>query len=117
MTIDFRAIEATCRRFIFNAYLLESQFLHDAPAGLVSVEVADADCLRAKVAERVSNSCVCRLRRHALSGVFRRHPVPCLIDVLLMGKIQCGSNDEIPVDPMESGQCALLGSGNPSLAE
>src|ERR1700751_2450881 len=68
MTIEFRAIEATCRRFTFNAYLLESQFLHDASAGLVSVEVADAHCLRAKVAERVPNSCVCRLRRHALSG-------------------------------------------------
>ena len=111
MTIEFRAIEATCRRFILNAYLLESQFLHDAPTGLVAVEIADADCLRAKVAERVPNSCVCRLRRHALSGVFRRHPVPCLIDVLLIGKIQCGSNDEIPVDPMESGQrdsCLIL---------
>ena len=66
MTIEFRAIEATCRRFIFNPYLLESQFLHDAPTGLVSVEIADADCLRAKVAERVPNSCVCRLRRHVL---------------------------------------------------
>src|SRR5438105_2105503 len=47
----------------------------------------------------------CRLRRHALSGVFRRHPVSGLIDVWLIGNIQCGSDDEIPVDPVESGQC------------
>jgi hypothetical protein len=79
--------------------------LRDASARLVSVEVPDTDCLRAKVAERVPNSCVCRLRRHALSGVFRRHPVSCLIHFLLIGKIQCGSGNEIPVDPMESGQC------------
>src|SRR6266404_4089814 len=84
---------------------LESQFLYDAPARLVSVEVADADCLRTKVAERVTNSCVCRLRRHALSGVFGRHPVSGLIDVWLTGNIQRGSDDEIPVDPVESGQC------------
>src|ERR1700727_3549697 len=108
MTIEFRAIEATCRRFIFNAYLLESQFLHDAPTGLVAVEIADADCLRAKVAECVPNSCVCRLRRHALSGVFRRHPVPCLIDVLLIGKIQCGSNEQIPGWGARSRQTAIL---------
>src|SRR6266478_2589112 len=84
---------------------MESQFLYDAPARLVSVEVADADCLRTKVAERVTNSCVCRLRRHALSGVFGRHPVSGLIDVWLTGNIQRGSDDEIPVDPVESGQC------------
>jgi hypothetical protein len=105
MTIEFRAIEATCRRFIFNALPSGIPISPRCAGWAVAVEVADADCLRAKVAERVPNSCVCRLRRHALSGVFRRHPVPCLIDVLLMGKIQCGSNDEIPVDPMESGQC------------
>jgi hypothetical protein len=101
MTIEFRAVEAPCRRFVGNAHLLESQVLHDAPARLVPVEVADADCLRAK-AERVTNSCVCRVRRHPLSRVFRRHPVSGLIDVWLIGNIQCGSDDDIPVDPVES---------------
>src|SRR5215471_11412724 len=105
MTIELSAVQATCRLFIGNTQLLKSQFLDDTPARLVSVEVPDADCLRAKVAERVTNRCVCRLRRHALSSIFRRHPVSCLVDVLLIGKIQCGSNDEIPVDSMESGQC------------
>src|SRR5271169_1764262 len=105
MPIELCAVEATCRGIMGNSQLLESQFLHDAPARLVSVEVPNTDCLRAKVAERVPNSCVCRLRRHALSGVFSCHPVSCLIHVLLVGKIQCGSDDEIPVDAMESGQC------------
>ncbi len=57
------------------------------------------------MAERVTNSCVCRLRSHALSGVLRRHPVSGLVDVWLIGKIQCSSDDEIPVGPMESSQC------------
>src|SRR5215471_402999 len=105
MTIEFHAVEATCRRMRGNSQLLKSQFVHDAPARLVSVEVPDTDCLRAKVAERVSNSRVCGLGRHALSSVFRRHPISCLVDVLLIGKIQCGSDYEIPVDPMECGQC------------
>src|SRR5580658_10260259 len=74
-------------------------------SSLVPVEVPDADCLGAKVAERVTNSCVCRLGSHPLSGVFRRHPVSSLIDISLIGKIQGCSDDEIPVDPMESGQC------------
>src|SRR3974390_1984631 len=104
MTIKFRTVEATCRRIIGNAYLLESQFLHDASARLVSIEVPDTDCLCAKVTERVPNSCVCRLCRHALSGVFGCNPVSCLIDALLIGNIQCGSDDEIAVDAMESCQ-------------
>jgi hypothetical protein len=39
------------------------------------------------------------------SGVFPRHPITGLIDVCLIGEIQGGSDDEIPVDPVESGQC------------
>src|SRR6478609_3953037 len=105
MTVELRAVETTCRSLTGNAYLLESQFLHDAPARLVSLEVPDADCLRAKVAEGVTNSCVCGLRSHTLSGVFRCHPISSFIDVWLIGNIQCGSNDEVPVEPMESGQC------------
>src|ERR1700733_15273770 len=105
MAIEFRAIEATCRRFIFNAYLLESQFLHDAPARLVSVEVTDADCLRAKVAEPVTNSCLSCLCSHPLSGVLRCLPVTSLVDVWLIGEIQSGSDDEISVEPVETGQC------------
>ena len=105
MTVELHAVEATCRSLMGNAYLLESQFLYDAPARLVSVEVPDADCLRAKMAERVTNSCVCSLRSHALPCVPRRHPVSSLVDVWHIGKIQCGSDDEIPVEPMESSQC------------
>src|SRR5215475_4158307 len=105
MTVEFLAVEATRRGLMGNAYLLEFQLLHDAPARLVSVEVPDGDCLRAKVAESIANSCVCCLRSHALSRVCRRHPVSCLINVWLIGKIQGGSDDEIPVKPMESRQC------------
>jgi hypothetical protein len=53
--VEFRAVEATCRRLMGDASLLESQLLHDVPAALVSVEVSDADRLCAKVAERVTN--------------------------------------------------------------
>src|SRR5690349_7735070 len=74
------------------------------PAGLVSIEVPDADCLRAKVAKGIANSCVCRFCRHALPGVFRRYPVSGLVDAGLIGEIQCGSDDEITVNPMESSQ-------------
>ena len=69
MTVKLRAVEAPCRRLTGDAKLLESQFLHDAAASVVTVEVPDADRLRAKAAERVTNSGVCRLRRHALSGI------------------------------------------------
>src|SRR5580700_5193727 len=100
MTVELYAVDATCRSLMGNAYLL-----YDAPARLVSVEVPDADCFRAKMAERVTNSCVCRLRSHALSGILRRHPVSSLVDVWLIGKIQCSSDDEIAVGPMESSQC------------
>jgi hypothetical protein len=62
MTVELYAVEATCRGFMGNAYLVEPQFLYDAPARRISVEVPDADCLRAKMAEHVTNSCVCRLR-------------------------------------------------------
>ena len=44
MTIEFRAVEATCGLVMDNAQLLESQFFDDAPARLVSVEVPDTDC-------------------------------------------------------------------------
>jgi hypothetical protein len=33
------------------------------------------------------------------------NPVSSLVDVWLIGKIQCSSDDEIPVGPMESSQC------------
>jgi Ca-activated chloride channel family protein len=104
MTVKLRAVEAPCRRLTGDAKLLESQFLHDAAAADVTVEVPYADRLRAKAAERVTSSGVCRLRRHAMSGVFSRHPITGLIDVCLIGEIQRGSDDEISVDPMESGQ-------------
>src|SRR5580692_10662596 len=105
MTVKLGAVEAPCRRLGGDAKLLESQFFHDAAAGVVPVEVPDADRFRAKVTERVANSGVCRLRRQALSGVFPRPPITGLIDICLSGEIQCGSDDEIPVDPVESGQC------------
>src|ERR1700679_1378488 len=111
MTIDLRAVETTYRCIMGNAQFLESQFLHDAAARLVAVEEYDADCPRTKVPERVPDSCVCGLCRHAPSGVLRRCPVSCLIDILLVGEVQCGSNNKIPVDPMESGQsdsCLIL---------
>src|SRR5271169_6992415 len=117
MTVKLRAVEAPCRRLTGDAKLLESQFLHDAAASVVTVEVPDADRPRAQAAERVTNSGVCRLRRHALSGVFPRHPITGLIGVCLVGEIQCGSDDEIPVDPMESGQrdtCVTLEVHRPS---
>ena len=56
MTVKLGAVEAPCRRLTGDANLLESQFLHDAAAGVVTVEVPDANRLRAKVAERVTNS-------------------------------------------------------------
>src|ERR1700722_413110 len=111
MTIELRAVETTYRCIMGNAEFLESQFLPDAAARLVSVEESDTDCLRTKVPERVPDSCVCRLCRHAPSGVLRRCPVSCLIDILLVGKVQRGSNNKIPVDPMESRQsdsCLIL---------
>jgi hypothetical protein len=104
MTVKLGTVEAAYRRLTVDAKLLESQFLHDTAARVVTVEVPHADRLRAKVAERVTNSGVCRLRRHALAGVFSRSPITGLIDVCLVGEIQCGSDDEISVDPMESGQ-------------
>src|SRR5439155_11030643 len=102
MTVKLRAVEGPCRRLTRDAKLLESQFLHDAAASVVAVEVPDADRLRAKAAERVPNGGICRLRRHALSGVFPRHPITGLVDVCLIGEIQCGSDDKIAVEPMES---------------
>src|SRR6266487_6895963 len=105
MAVKLRAVETPCRRLTGDAKFLESQFLHDAAASVVSVEVADADRLRAKAAERVTNSSVCRLRRHALPGIFPRHPITGLIDVCLIREVQCGSDDEITVGPVESGQC------------
>jgi len=59
MTIEFRAVEATCRCFLSDAWLLKSQFLHDSLAKLVSIKMPDTDCLRAKVAEGATNSGVC----------------------------------------------------------
>jgi len=75
MTVKLRAVEGPCRRLTGDAKLLESQLLHDAAAGVVTVEVPDADRPRAQAAARVTNSGVGRLRRHALSGVFPRHPI------------------------------------------
>src|ERR1700693_6091848 len=46
MTVKLRAVEAPCRRLTCDAKLLESQFLHDAAASVVTVEVPDADRLR-----------------------------------------------------------------------
>jgi hypothetical protein len=81
MTVKLGAVKAPYRRLRGDAKLLESQLFHDAAASVVAVEVPDADRLRAKVAERVTNSGVCSLRRYALSGVFPRHPINGLIDV------------------------------------
>src|SRR5271170_5823270 len=118
MTIELRAVETTYRCMMGNAQFLESQFLHDAAAGLVAVEESDSDCPCTKVPERVPDSCVCRLCRHAPPGVLRRCPVSCLIDILLVGEVQCGSNNKILVDPMESGQRRfLLDTGSPSRGE
>ena len=105
MTVEPRAVEAPCRRLTGDTKLLESQFLHDAAASVVAVEVPDADRLGAKAAERVTNCGVGSLRGHALSGIFPRHPITGLIDVRLISRIQRGSDDEISVNPMESGQC------------
>ncbi len=117
MTIKLGAIDAPRRRVRRDAKLLESQFFHDAAASVVAVELPNADRLRAKAPERVTDSGVCSLRRHSLSGVFPRHPITGLIDVCLNREIQCGSHDEIPVDPMESGQrntCLTLEVHRPS---
>src|ERR1700730_10164997 len=117
MTVKLGAVEAPCRRLTGDAKLLESQLLHNAAARVGTVAVPDADRLRAQAAERVTNRGVCRLRRHALSGIFPRYPKTSLIDVCLVGEIQCGSDDEIPVDPVESGQrdtCLTLEVHHPS---
>src|ERR1700757_1318737 len=55
MTVKFRSVKAPCRRLTGDAKLLESQLLHDAAAGVVPVEVPDADRLRAQAPERVTN--------------------------------------------------------------
>src|SRR5271155_4647539 len=104
MTIELRAVETTYRCIMGNAQFLESQFLHDAAARLVPGEESDTDCPRTKGPERETDSCVCGLCRHSPSGVLRRCPVSCLIDISLVGDVQRGSNNKIPVAPMESGQ-------------
>src|SRR5689334_2793463 len=72
---------------------------------LASFEVPDTNCSCAKVAESIANCCIDGLCRHALPGVLRRDPVSRFINVLLIRAVQCGSDDEIPVDSMETGQC------------
>jgi hypothetical protein len=56
MTVKLRAVEAPRRRLTGDAKLLESQFLYDAAASVVAVEVPDADRPCAEVAERVTNA-------------------------------------------------------------
>jgi hypothetical protein len=84
VTVKRGAVEATCRRLMGNPKLLKFQFRHNAAAGSVSVEVPNTDRFRAKVSKGVTNSGVRRLRRHALSGVFRHQPKSGLIDVWLL---------------------------------